>query len=108
MCLKTSTLSLDQSEQMLWHFSLVNIVYGHKWVKASLLSRTVKFSFKFQFRHKSDQQVNNRLSQVLVRGRYFTLCLSHLGASCNCLKANYFVVFLFVIPKFAEREMDER
>lgn len=33
--------------------------------------------FKFQFRHKSDQQVNNRQSQVLIRGRY-------LNALSNC------------------------
>ena len=35
--------------------------------------------FKFQFRHKSDQQVNNRQSQVLIRGRYlitfFLICM---------------------------------
>uniref|UniRef100_A0A8C2ZD84 P-type ATPase N-terminal domain-containing protein n=1 Tax=Cyclopterus lumpus TaxID=8103 RepID=A0A8C2ZD84_CYCLU len=52
-----------------------------------LVITAVKDATDDYFRHKSDQQVNNRQSQVLIKGRYLILCLSHLDASSNCLKA---------------------
>lgn len=45
----------------------------------SVLWQNVYDFYTFQFRHKSDQQVNNRQSQVLMRGRYsaaFLCCIT--------------------------------
>ncbi len=70
---------------------LLNISSGHYFECSSLTSILLNLSdlFLLQFRHKSDNQVNNRQSQVLIRGSWVTLVLSlQLSTQQGCCFLN--------------------
>uniref|UniRef100_A0A669C6M0 Phospholipid-transporting ATPase n=1 Tax=Oreochromis niloticus TaxID=8128 RepID=A0A669C6M0_ORENI len=64
---------IPEISSLSWFTTIVPLVFV-------LVITAVKDATDDYFRYKSDQQVNNRQSQVLIRGRYsmIFLCLSHL------------------------------